>query len=75
MRHFLLSAFHLKAAAILKSIESSSNINSRKQNFIKIILHTEDDVLRQLATKREKFALFLIDATRYMSLAGTTLME
>ena len=34
-----------------------------------------DDVLRQLGTKRENFALLLTDAAWYMSLAGTTLKE
>ena len=62
MKHFLLSAFHLK-------LESSSNVNSS------IILHTVDDVLRQLGTRRENFALLLTDAARYMSLAGKTLKE
>ena len=33
-------------------LESSSNVNSS------IILHTVDHLLRQLGTKREKFALF-----------------
>ena len=40
-------------------LKSSSNVNSS------IILHTVDDVLRQLGTKRENFAL-LIDATQYI---------
>ena len=40
-----------------------------------IILHTVDDILRQLETKRENFSLFLTDAARYMSLAGKTLKE
>ena len=40
-----------------------------------IILHTVDDVLRQLEIKRESFSLFLTDAARYMSLAATTLKE
>ena len=48
-------------------LKSSNNVISN------IILHTEDEVLRQLGTKRENFALFLIDAARYMSLAGKTL--
>ena len=42
-------------------LESSSNVNSS------IILHTVDDVLRQLGTKRETFALLLTDAARYIS--------
>ena len=46
--------------------ESSSNVNSS------IILHTVDDVLRQLGTKPENFALLLTDVARYMSLAGKT---
>ena len=40
-----------------------------------IILHTVDDILRQLEIKRENFLLFLTDAARYMSLAGKTLKE
>ena len=48
-------------------LESSSNVISS------IILHAVDDVLRQLATKRENFALLLTNAARYMSLAGKTL--
>ena len=44
------------------SLESSSNVSSS------IILHTVDDVWRQLGTKRENFALLLTDATRQMSL-------
>ena len=50
-------------------LDSSSNVNSS------IILHTLDDVLRKLGTKRENFALLLTDAARYMSLAGKTLKE
>ena len=50
-------------------LESSSNVNSS------IILHTVDDVLRQLGTKRENFALLLTDAAGYMSLAGKKLKE
>ena len=38
-------------------------------------LHTVDDILRQLGTKRENFVLLLTDAARYMSLAGKTLKE
>ena len=48
---------------------SDSNVNSS------IILHTVDDILRQLETKRENLSLFLTDAARYMSLAGNTLKE
>ena len=50
-------------------LESGSHVNSS------IILHTVDDLLRQLKTKRENFALLLTDAARYMSLAGKTLNE
>ena len=50
-------------------LESSSNVNNS------IILHTVDNVLRQLGTKRENFALLLTDAARYTSLAGKTLKE
>ena len=50
-------------------LDSGSNDNSS------IILHTVDDILLQLAIKRENFSLFLIDAARYMSLAGKTLKE
>ena len=47
-------------------LDSSSNVNSS------IILHTVDDILRQLEIKRENFSLFLTNAARYMSLAGKT---
>ena len=50
-------------------LDSSSNINNS------IILHTVDDILRQLEIKRENFSLFLTDAAWYMSLAGKTLKE
>ena len=40
-----------------------------------IILHTVDDIFRQLEIKRENFALLLTDAARYMFLAGKTLKE
>ena len=50
-------------------LESGSNVNSST------ILHTVDDILRQLETKRKNFALFLTHAARYMSLAGKTLKE
>ena len=50
-------------------LDSGSNFNSS------IILHTVDDILRQLEIKRENFSLFLTDAARYMSLAGKTLKE
>ena len=49
-------------------LDSGSNVNSC------IILHTVDDILRQLEIKRENFS-FLTDAARYMSLAGKTLKE
>ena len=47
-------------------LDSGRNVNSS------IILHTVDDILRQLETKRENFSLFLTDAARYMSSAGKT---
>ena len=50
-------------------LDNGSNVNSS------IILHTVDDILRQLEIKGEKFLLFLTDAARYMSLAGKTLKE
>ena len=50
-------------------LDSGSNVNGS------IILHTVDDILRQLEIKRENFSLFLTDAARYMSLAGKTLKE
>ena len=50
-------------------LDSGSNVNSS------IILHTVDDILRQLEIKRENFSLFLTDAARYMSLARKTLKE
>ena len=50
-------------------LDSGSNVNSS------IILHTVDDILRQLEIKRENFSLFLTDAARYMSLAGKRLKE
>ena len=50
-------------------LDSGSNVNSS------IILHTVDDILRQLEIKRENFSLYLTDAARYMSLAGKTLKE
>ena len=45
-------------------LESRGNVKSN------IIPHTVDDVLRQLGTKQESFALLLTDAARYMPLAG-----
>ena len=50
-------------------LNSGRNVNSS------IILHTVDDILRQLEIKRENFSLFLTDAARYMSSAGKTLKE
>ena len=50
-------------------LDSGNNVNSS------IILHTVDDILRQLEIKRENFSLFLTDAARYMSLIGKTLKE
>ena len=50
-------------------LDSGSNVNSS------FILHTVDDILRQLEIKRENFSLFLTDAARYKSLAGKTLKE
>ena len=50
-------------------LDSGRNVNSS------IILHTVDDILRQLEIKRENFSLFLTDAARYMSSAGKTLKE
>ena len=44
--------------------DSGSNVN------ISIILHTVNDILRQLEIKRENFLLFSTNAARYMSLAG-----
>ena len=50
-------------------LDSGSNADSH------IILHTVDDILRQLEIKRENFSLFLTDAARYTSLAGKTLKK
>ena len=50
-------------------LDSGCNVNSS------IILHTVDDILRQLEIKRENFSLFLTDAARYMFSAGKTLKE
>ena len=47
-------------------LDSGRNVNSS------IILHTVDDILRQLEIKRENFSLFLTYAARYMSSAGKT---
>ena len=51
------------------ALDSGRNVNSSG------ILHTVDDILRQLDIKRENFSLFLTDAARYMSSAGKTLKE
>ena len=48
-------------------LDSGSNVNSS------IILHTVDDILRQIEIKRENFSLFLTHAARYM--VGKTLKE
>ena len=50
-------------------LDSGSNVDSS------IILHTVDDISRQLEIKRENFSLFLTDAAWYMSLAGKTLKK
>ena len=50
-------------------LDSGRNANNS------IILHTVNDILRQLEIKRENFSLFLTDAARYMSSAGKTLKE
>ena len=50
-------------------LDSGRNVNRC------IILHTVDDILRQLEIKRENFSLFLTDAARYLSSAGKTLKE
>ena len=52
-------------------LDSGSNVNSS------IILHTVDDILRQLEIKRENCSLFLTDAARYtcMPLAEKTSKE
>ena len=50
-------------------LDSGSNVNSS------IILPTVNEIFRQREIKCESFSLFLIDAARYMSLAGKTLKE
>ena len=45
-------------------LDNGRNVNSS------IILHTVDDILRQLEIKRENFSSFLTDAARYMSSSG-----
>ena len=60
----MLQITHSSLIAI--HVDSGRNLNSS------IILHTVDDILRQLEIKRENFSLFLTDAARYMSSAGKT---
>ena len=62
-----LDAPNLRFLLDCHPLDSGSNVNSN------IILHTLDDILRQLEIKRENYSLFLIDAARYMSWAGKTL--
>ena len=50
-------------------LDSGRNVNSST------ILHTVDDILRQLEIKRENFSLSLTDAARYMSSAEKTLKK
>ena len=50
-------------------LDSGSNDNSST------LLHTVNDILRQLEIKCENFSLFLTDAAQYKSLAGKTLKE
>ena len=50
-------------------LDSGRNVNSS------IILHTVDDILRQLEIKRENSSLLLTNAARYMYSAGKTLKE
>ena len=50
-------------------LDSARNVNGS------IILHSVDDILRQLEIKRENVLLFLTDAGRYMSSAGKTLTD
>ena len=50
-------------------LDSGSNVNSS------IILHTVDNILRQLEIKPENRSLFLTNVARYISLAGKTLKE
>ena len=57
------------SSLIANELDSGSNVNSS------IILHTVDDILRQLEIKRENFSLFWTDAARYIFLAGKTLKE
>ena len=49
--------------------ETCSSVNSD------FILHTADDILRQLEIKRENFALLFTDAVCYSSLPDKTLKE
>ena len=39
------------------------------------ILHTVDDISRQLEIQRENFSLFLTDAVRHVSMSGNTFEE
>ena len=48
-------------------LDSGSNVNSS------IVLHTVNDILRQLEIKHENFSLFLTNAAWYMSLLSNTL--
>ena len=50
-------------------VDSRSNVNSS------IIVHTVDDISRQLEIKRKNFLSFLTDAAWYMSLTRKTLKE
>ena len=50
-------------------LESCSSVNSE------FILHTVDEILRQLGTKRKNVASLLTDNARYMSLAIKTLKK
>ena len=60
---------NLKFLVDCHPLDSGSNVNSS------IILHTVDDILRQLKIKHDNFSLFLTDAARYISLAGKILKE
>ena len=51
------------------SLDSGSNVNSS------FILHSVDDIFRQLKIKRENFSLFLTDAALYKSSDGKPLKE
>ena len=60
IRHSSLIAIHLTTVAMLIAVN---------------ILHTVNDILRQLEIKCETFLLFLTDAARYTSLIGKTLKD